>query len=164
MPVGDVNSDERGSGARFNDGKPDLALIPLRVLAESFADKTHGTPEHAAVVALHCLGEWQEGGEESCLYAALRALGDCWAECAQVFEYGRRKYAAWNWAKGMAWSVPLACAARHIVWGILAGEHLDPESGKPHHGHVYCNIVMLLTYQRTFPEGDDRPKSVLSPP
>ena len=59
MPVGDVDSDAKGSGARFNDGKPAFDLVPL--------------------VALE--------------------------DCAKVFEYGRRKYASWNWAKGFSvWS------------------------------------------------------------
>jgi pantoate kinase len=30
--IGDVNSDAKGSGARFNAGKPDLSLIPLHLL------------------------------------------------------------------------------------------------------------------------------------
>jgi hypothetical protein len=30
--IGDVNSDAKGSGARFNTGKPDLSLIPLHLL------------------------------------------------------------------------------------------------------------------------------------
>ena len=32
MPVGDIDSDERGTGARFNDGKPPLELTPLSTL------------------------------------------------------------------------------------------------------------------------------------
>jgi len=27
---------------------------------------------------------------------------------ARVWMYGKQKYAAWNWAKGMEWSIPLA--------------------------------------------------------
>ena len=60
----------------------------------------------------------------------------------------------------MAWSVPLACAARHLR-AIIRGEHLDPESHESHRGHVFCNIVMLMTYTRTYVEGDDRPKGLL---
>lgn len=61
----------------------------------------------------------------------------------------------WNWAKGMAWSIPIACAARHLL-AMMNGEVLDPESGFPHRGHAMANLIMLLTYQDTFPEGDDR--------
>lgn len=116
MSVGDVKSTERGSGARFNDGKPDFSLIPLSTLEDE----------------------------------------------ARVWAYGKRKYAAWNWCKGMDWSIPLACALRHLsAW--QRGEDRDPESGLPHLAHVSCNIRMLTLYAKTFPEGDDRPKEWLSP-
>lgn len=110
MAVGDVQSETRGTGARFNDGKVPLDLIPLSALID----------------------------------------------CARVFDYGRRKYAAWNWAKGMDWSVPYGCLLRHMAaW--FDGEDNDPESGLPHIGHAMCNLVMLATFTRTFREGDDRP-------
>jgi Domain of unknown function (DUF5664) len=109
--VGDVNSQEKGSGARYNGGKPDLSLIPIVTLIDE----------------------------------------------ARVWEYGKQKYAAWNWAKGMDWSIPLACALRHLgKW--QQGEDLDQESGLPHLAHVMCNLRMLTLYAQTFPEGDDRPK------
>jgi len=109
--IGDVNSEAKGSGARFNNGKPDFSLIPLVTLEDE----------------------------------------------ARVWEYGKKKYAAWNWAKGMPWSVPFACAVRHLsAW--QRGEDLDPESGLPHLAHVACNIRMLTLYSKTYPEGDDRPK------
>jgi len=114
MSVGDVASQERGSGARFNTGKPSFDLIPLSALED----------------------------------------------CAKVFDYGRRKYADWNWAKGMAWSIPLGSLLRHLAaW--QRGEDIDTESGLPHLGHIHCNLVMLSTYARTFPEGDDRAKKWL---
>jgi len=73
---------------------------------------------------------------------------------AQVFEYGRAKYAAWNWAKGMPWSVPVDCMLRHLE-AIQRGEDIDPESGLPHIGHLMCNALMLATYRETYPEGND---------
>lgn len=112
--IGDVNSDAKGSGARYNGGKPDFSLIPLSTLEDE----------------------------------------------ARVWMYGKQKYAAWNWAKGMAWSVPLACALRHLAaW--QRGEDVDPESGLPHLAHVMCNIRMLTLYTKTYPEGDDRPPKEL---
>lgn len=76
---------------------------------------------------------------------------------ARVWMYGKRKYAAWNWAKGMDWSIPLACALRHLsAW--QRGEDTDPESGLPHLAHAMCNLRMLTLYSMTYPEGDDRPK------
>ena len=108
--IGDVNSDAKGSGARYNDDKPDYSLIPLCTLEEE----------------------------------------------ARVWMHGKKKYAAWNWVKGMPWSVPLGCALRHLAaW--QKGEDIDPESGQPHLAHVMCNIRMLMLYSKTYKEGDDRP-------
>jgi hypothetical protein len=114
MTVGDVNSNARGTGARFNDGKPAFDLIPIMSMQD----------------------------------------------CARVFDYGRKKYADWNWAKGMKWSVPFACVMRHLAaW--QRGEDDDAESGLPHLGHVMCNLVMLSTYAQTYRDGDDRPATFL---
>lgn len=158
--IGDVNSDAKGSGARYNAGKTPLELVPLTQVAESYLRGGGMSREqHEAAEALRFIGQFQsrERGIDA-LYDALGVLGlDGWKDCAEVFDYGQRKYKAWNWAKGMAWSIPIACAARHIMFGILAGEHDDPESLKPHRGHVYCNVVMLIAFTQVFAEGDDRP-------
>jgi len=108
--VGDVNSCDPGSGARYNQGKPDFSLIPLCTMEDE----------------------------------------------AKVWEYGKQKYAAWNWAKGMDWSVPFACMMRHMAaW--QRGEANDSESGLPHLAHAMCNLRMLTLYSKTYPEGDSRP-------
>jgi hypothetical protein len=60
----------------------------------------------------------------------------------------------------MPWSVPLACATRHLL-AMIRGESIDPESGIPHRGLVFCNVVMLYTFGRTYQEGDDRPAAGL---
>ena len=157
--IGDVMSDAKGSGARFNGGKPDLSLIPLTMLAAFYSDPEAGELRPEAK-ALECLGVYQQTHDTQWLWLALQALGDGWAECARVFDYGKRKYAAWNWAKGMPWSVPLACAARHLV-KMLGGEVDDDESNQPHRGHVFCNVVMLLQYSKTYREGNDLPRAGL---
>lgn len=156
--IGDITSAAKGSGARYNTGKPPLDLVPLSLLAAYHQHRPDydalSDEQKSAIAALDALGMFQ--AREGKLLDVLYALGDGWGECAQVFEYGRRKYAAWNWAKGMPWSAPIACAARHLL-AIIRGEHTDPESGLSHRGHVFCNIVMLGTYMGTFTEGDDRP-------
>jgi len=109
--IGDVNSNEKGSGARYNNGKADLSLIPIKTLEDE----------------------------------------------ARVWMYGEGKYARFNWMKGMKWSIPLACALRHLAaW--QSGEDIDPESGQTHLAHAMCNLRMLTLYAETYPEGDDRPK------
>lgn len=152
--IGDINSDAKGSGARFNSGKPDLSLIPLVLLAVNLR-RSH--PDSIYVDALEDLGHFQETHDTTWLHRAIENMGlDGWDDCAHVFTYGAKKYAAHNWAKGMAWSVPLACAARHLV-KLINGQTTDDESGKPERGHVFCNITMLLQYTKTFTEGNDLP-------
>lgn len=159
--VGDVNSDAKGSGARFNAGKPPYELIPLRMLSDFYAhmEGRCGDFNNDAIAALGHLGIFQarRKDDHDTLLDTLEALGsEGWEECARVFEYGKRKYKEWNWAKGMQWSIPIACATRHLL-AMMRGEEIDPESGLPHRGHVFCNVVMLYTFGGTFAEGDDRP-------
>lgn len=165
MAVGDVNSPERGSGARYNDGKPDVSLIPLALIANTIPlvipeEGTEGAAnamEMAKVrMALSYLGNFQTTHNVNSLNTALAVLSDYWEDCARVYEYGRAKYAAWNWAKGMQWSIPLACAGRHAL-AILRGEGVDRESGLRHIGHFMANVVMARTFAETYPEGDDLP-------
>lgn len=114
--VGDLNSQAKGSGARFNSGKPDYSMIPMHLLEE----------------------------------------------IALVFMYGAKKYDDWNWAKGMKWSVPFACMMRHSFRFFFLGERNDKESGYSHLAHIGCNLLMLMHYEKFFPEGDDRPNRFFS--
>ena len=155
MAVGDVNSSERGSGARYNDGKPDLSLIPLDIIARSFGDP--GLLPNALSTSLMHLGQFQRTGKVFHLDTAIATVRAYWFDCARVYEYGKKKYAAWNWAKGMAWSIPLACAGRHAVKVLYLNEELDEESGHKHVGHYLANLVMLRTFVDSFPEGNDLP-------
>jgi hypothetical protein len=74
--VGDVNSTERGSGARYNAGKPDLSLIPISTLADEARVWEYGAKKYARNnwkkgmdwnVPLACLlrhiSAWQNGEE-----------------------------------------------------------------------------------------------------
>lgn len=160
--VGDVNSDLKGSGARYNAGKPPMDLIPVWIIAETLRVNSDLDWKFVeAIRVLRELGNWQAG-----ILPATNVMAqfnpDIWADCARVFDYGRKKYAEWNWAKGMKWSIPTACAVRHLL-AIMDGEENDSESGLPHRGHAACNIVMLAQYESTFQEGDDRPLKWLNP-
>lgn len=152
--IGDINSTERGSGARFNTGKAPYSLVPIKFMAETYM---RANPDNVYAKALFFLGCYQTTCDVNQLYAAVEVLGmDGWEECARVFEYGMNKYAAWNWSKGMSWSVPLECATRHLL-KLIDGERLDFESKLSHRGHVFCNLCMLVTFSVTFKEGDDLP-------
>ena len=155
-PVGDLNSSARGSGARFNADKPPMELLDIRFVAAFYGSDDEGSP--AAVRALWRLADWQATGDITHVVRASRLLGlPSLLECSRVLTYGLGKYAPWNWAKGMPWSVPLACAVRHLMED-LEGRRTDDESGRTHLGHVQANLMMLVTFQRVYPEGNDLPK------
>lgn len=155
--VGDIHSSEKGSGARYNAGKPDMSLIPLNYLVDIFKPtiENRNNLDWAVLAA----GKFQMGGTKEDLLEAMQCLSSYVEECARVFEYGKKKYAAWNWAKGMAWSIPIACIGRHYL-KVIGGEAADAESGLMHEAHIMCNVVMLLWYIENYPEGDDRFKGV----
>lgn len=156
--IGDINSTARGSGARANGGKVPLDLIPIATIEKLWTDRINllGEEERDRVRSLlHYLRGWQEGKTFWIDYT-VKLLAHHTFDAANVFEYGKAKYAAWNWAKGMPWSVPLGCVLRHLD-RILDGEAIDHESAYLHYGHVLCNLIMLQHYAVNYPEGDDRP-------
>jgi hypothetical protein len=150
MAVGDINSNKRGSGARANGNKLPMDLIPVSVWRKAWRDELSTVN---LMDVMHALEAWQRG-ENKALDTNL-ATYDLGGAC-RVLEYGSKKFAAWNWAKGMQWSVPLGCALRHIR-AHLDNEEYDEESGLPHLDHVLCNIIMLDHFLKAYPEGDDRP-------
>lgn len=79
------------------------------------------------------------------------------AGTARVFMYGKLKYAEWNWAKGMQWSIVMDCLLRHIFKWWYMGEEFDEESEEHHLDHAICNLLMLRHYITSYKEGDDRP-------
>lgn len=153
--IGDLTSQKQGTAARFNAGKPQLEYIPAHVLCDYLAV----SPQSEVAGALNTMValadfEIRKIGPEGILLTIPeehRFAGTC----AQ-FAYGAKKYAPWNWAKGMAWSAVIASMKRHLL-AIAHGESLDDESGVNHWGGVGCNAVMLTHYYTYYPQGDDRP-------
>lgn len=86
---------------------------------------------------------------------------------ATILTFGAKKYAAWNWAKGFAWSRLYGAAMRHMTaWNN--GEKCDPESGYSHLWHALCCIAFLVVHERRGLGTDDRhpfiqPEVILSP-
>lgn len=81
-------------------------------------------------------------------------------ELSKVLSYGKVKYAAHNWRKGIARSRLLAAALRHI-FSYLAGQDKDPESGLPHLSHAMCCLMFATELHVTMPETDDRYVTVI---
>jgi hypothetical protein len=78
------------------------------------------------------------------------------AGCARVFMGGKLKYAPFNWAKGMPFSVPFDCLMRHLFAWFYCREEDDYESGSHHLDNALCNLLMLRHYVNCYSEGDDR--------
>lgn len=76
-------------------------------------------------------------------------------QLAKVLTFGAKKYAAWNWAKGLSYSRLAGAALRHI-FAYMRGEDLDPESGLPHTAHALCCLMFLVSMPQRHPEMDDR--------
>lgn len=74
---------------------------------------------------------------------------------AQVMTFGKKKYSAHNWRGGFIWSRPLAAAARHL-YAYIGGEDKDPETGLSHLAHACCCLFMVLEFEETHKELDDR--------
>lgn len=155
VTVGDLDSNARGSGARKSAGKPELDLIPVSHWLDMWRPILKGEGHMDLIDVLESLAAWQTG-DDIMVRDALFRMHLHWRASVQVFEYGKKKYAAWNWAKGMKWSVPLGCILRHIE-RIVAGEDIDQDSGGTHKGCITCNLHMLVWYLDHYREGDDRP-------
>ena len=80
-------------------------------------------------------------------------------EIVAVMTYGAKKYAPYNWTKGMSWSRVYAAALRHLsAW--FNGEDKDKDTGLSHLAHAACCVLFLISYQLwggKFAERDDRP-------
>lgn len=74
---------------------------------------------------------------------------------AAVMTYGKQKYGANNWRGGIVYSRLLAAVMRHIN-AYRKGETLDPETGLSHLSHASCGLMMLLEFEETRPDLDDR--------
>lgn len=77
---------------------------------------------------------------------------------AEILTHGAKKYAPYNWTKGIKWSRLYAATLRHL-FAMWAGEDIDPDSNLPHIDHALCNIAFLSTYAKhnKYVKFDDRP-------
>lgn len=76
---------------------------------------------------------------------------------SEIMTFGKRKYSANNWRGGIAYSRLLAATLRH-VFAYLGGQSTDPETGKSHLAHASCCLMMMLEFEETRPDLDDRYK------
>jgi hypothetical protein len=168
---GDINSQERGSGARANLNKPHWGLLPLSQLLPFLHDEfiiegpnsTEPIPINDCVYHIAFFQRTGQGADDLLRHSIAFLMDamnvDFWDACEEVirvWEHGEAKYAAFNWMKGMSWNSVVACYMRHIR-KISKGTTIDEESGRHHGAHLVCNAMMLVHYVTYFPEGNDLP-------
>lgn len=65
---------------------------------------------------------------------------------AEILTLGAKKYAPWNWSKGITYGRCFGALMRHLMaW--WRGENLDKESGKSHLWHASCELMFLITFE-----------------
>lgn len=77
-------------------------------------------------------------------------------ELSKVLTFGAKKYAAWDWSKGISTSRLLAAALRHL-FAYAGGEDTDPESGLGHVAHAMCCCMFIIGMPHYVSKQDDRP-------
>jgi hypothetical protein len=111
------------------------------------------------------VGELVQGGRKddgekvrTDLYSVPAYLGTC-----RVLTFGAKKYAAWNWSKGILYMRIFGAILRHLfAW--VTGEDNDPETGLPHLDHAACELMFLqhFTKDGKYRQYDDRPYGKLA--
>lgn len=79
-------------------------------------------------------------------------------EVARVLTFGKKKYAADNWRRGIEQRRLIAAARRHIN-DFSRGQDLDNESNLAHLAHASCCLMFAYELLKTHPELDDRYKA-----
>jgi hypothetical protein len=62
----------------------------------------------------------------------------------EVLMFGKEKYGAFNWQKGLKTTEICESLMRHL-FAYLSGEDKDPETELDHISHIMCN-AMFLSY------------------
>lgn len=66
---------------------------------------------------------------------------------AHVLDFGNAKHGHMNWQQGVPISEVVSAVKRHIA-AIERGEHLDPETGRPHTCHAASGLMYIEWYHR----------------
>jgi hypothetical protein len=166
--TGDIHSSAKGSGARYNNDKTPYEYLPIYLLLQWINEaKSHKKDIINGDLddMLLSLGKWHNGNDAALDDALLMAIENkldlsSFGDAARVFKAvstrAVKPYPAWNWKKGMQWTVPFGCAIRHLL-SELSGQKDDEETKLPHRAHLLCNLIMLLEYRYNYVDGDNRP-------
>lgn len=96
-------------------------------------------------------------------------------ELAKVYTTGAEKYTDYdengnitydgsnNWRKGLSWMDCTASAKRHIE-RFVKGIDTDPETNTLHLANACWNLMTIIDFYKSYPQGDDRIKSFFNVP
>lgn len=82
---------------------------------------------------------------------------DAVEEVVKVLMYGKAKYSARNWEKGMDWDRLFDASMRHKVDWWQRGEEVAQDSKIRHLAHEACNVLFALAYELRGKGTDTRP-------
>jgi hypothetical protein len=77
-------------------------------------------------------------------------------ELAEVYGFGASKYRERDWEAGVKTSWLCQAAARHLYLSQLVGEHIDPESARPHTAHALWQLVGIIWMTQHQPDFVDQ--------
>lgn len=149
LPPGEVVRTTEGGALRADVGKVPLHLVPPAVLKlalpaeyHGFIDWFHGTAgvNHTEAIS----------GTDKLRVAAANAIFNAGSllRVARVWDVGAKKYAPWNWYKGLTFSNLYSSAIRHALKAqyeeIDAVE--DGGTGEPHTAHYAWNVCVCYVF------------------
>jgi hypothetical protein len=98
--------------------------------------------------------KFDDGKIPTDLFSVPAYIGVC-----KVLQFGAKKYAAWNWSKGLLYMRVYAATLRHLfLW--VTGEDNDQETGLSHIDHAMCELMFLSHFIKNpdkYKALDDRP-------
>jgi hypothetical protein len=139
-------------GMKFDTGKAPLWIVPWEALEPMI-------PEPARRRAF-ILSKWVRR-ELQCPIGALM-LPYMVQHASEIMIFGAKKYAPYNWEKGILFTRIASAGLRHALeYGAD-----DPDSGMPHEWHLDCNVLFAATFEargELYREFDDRPEGPVLP-
>lgn len=78
------------------------------------------------------------------------------SKVAEVYTIGAKKYADWNWSKGMKWHRIFRAIMSHLWAFWWKRESIDPDNGQHHLAAAVFGCLTLMDYEVHHPELDDR--------
>lgn len=138
---------ETTASARHNDNKIDLTnLSPTALLPQQ-------NSEH---LLIEVILDYVDKGE---YHLPLKLFAESYPYVVElaacVMNHGEKVYGYNNWKKGMSKRSIMQSLYRHIHAQYNQEQLYDRDSGLPHIGHIYCNLMFLQYHAKKGFLGDD---------